>query len=132
MQWEGGVAMAVYFIRNSAGHIKIGYSDDPNKRKAGFQTGNSLPLKILACMPGNRDDEQALHERFAECRMSGEWFYPHERLLGFIDAVAHSEQQENASAVRAPTVQTLVTRARFALIRLSFWVVGLSQPRGND
>lgn len=67
---------AVYFIRSVAdtGPVKIGYSTEPHGRLATLQTSHHGELKIIAAIEGTREDEQALHERFATFRMRGEWF----------------------------------------------------------
>lgn len=80
----------VYFIRAGAsGAIKIGTTrSNPHARLRDLQTGNPDPLTLLAAMPGGADVERGLHERFADSRLTGEWFRPTDRLLGFIEGVA--------------------------------------------
>lgn len=75
----------VYFIQQgTTGPIKIGHSLDPASRLASLQTAHHERLRILFTEPGGRDDEAALHERFARCRISGEWFEPTEEVLSYI------------------------------------------------
>jgi hypothetical protein len=53
--------------------VKIGYTKgDPKKRLASLQTGQPMALSLLWAAPG--DYEHALHQRFAEHRVRGEWF----------------------------------------------------------
>lgn len=69
----------IYFILDEDRHlVKIGYtaSDTPEGRLRAFQTGNPARLAVLATMPGEMADEQALHRRFAPERVAGEWFRP--------------------------------------------------------
>lgn len=67
---------AVYFIGDQLGGdaIKIGWSRDPVKRLQQIQTGNPFPLKFLGCVAATRMIEPALHQLFASCHVSGEWF----------------------------------------------------------
>lgn len=52
--------------------VKIGYATNPKKRLASLQTGQPMQLTLLWSHPV--DHEAALHERFAEYRVRGEWF----------------------------------------------------------
>jgi Meiotically up-regulated gene 113 len=62
-----------YLIGAEGSHlVKIGYAVDPKKRLAMLQTGQPLTLSLLWSCHG--DHEQALHRRFAEHRVRGEWF----------------------------------------------------------
>ncbi len=64
----------IYFVRRGDGRIKIGFTaKDAQKRIAGLSTGAGS-LDLLATLEGGRDAERALHERFAEHRVEGEWF----------------------------------------------------------
>lgn len=76
--------MAIYFIQ-SGDYVKIGYSKNPEKRLKSLQTGNQAPLKLLLVLDGGTDKEAELHERFAELRSRGEWFYHSNDLAHFID-----------------------------------------------
>lgn len=78
----------VYFIANHEdGTVKIGYSDDPQRRLSDLQMGNHSRLEILATVPGGQDVEQMLHERFADSRIDGEWFDLSGNLREFIQRV---------------------------------------------
>ena len=77
----------IYFAQDSGDFsIKIGYTSkpEPDARLPGLQTGNPRRLVVLATMPGEMADEEALHERFASARLHGEWFRPVPELLQFI------------------------------------------------
>lgn len=80
-------AGVVYFVRHgSDGPIKIGKTrEDPGRRVGCLQTGNPVPLVLLAVVPGYSETEAQLHERFAEHRIAGEWFRAAPELLAFID-----------------------------------------------
>lgn len=57
---------------------------NPKKRLSGLQTSNVEPLKIVATIKGTVEKERQLHKRFAEYRLSGEWFYLSDELKSFI------------------------------------------------
>lgn len=76
----------VYFVQSGDdGAIKIGWSSDPDNRISDLQTGNPVVLRLLCCLIGGASIERALHERFANHRLQGEWFAPHEDILLFIE-----------------------------------------------
>jgi len=54
--------------------VKIGVSDDPEKRLSDLQTGSPVPLVLLWQVHGGQRLEAMLHERFATYRTHGEWF----------------------------------------------------------
>jgi hypothetical protein len=66
----------VYFIQSEeAASIKIGWTNvSPSRRLGACQTGCPTELELLAAMPGSRGLERALHRRFDEYRIRGEWF----------------------------------------------------------
>jgi hypothetical protein len=78
----------VYFARAAGGPIKIGLSRSPQLRIDHLATGSPEDLRLLAVVPGNRERERQLHERFAAHRVRGEWFAPEPELLDFIGALA--------------------------------------------
>lgn len=74
--------MSVYFIE-SGPYMKIGYSANPIQRN-GTVTRNGarpadLPFKaktdLFGWIPGDRKAERRMHERFANVRVAGEWFW---------------------------------------------------------
>lgn len=65
----------VYFIGNERRRlVKIGTSDAPGSRLITLQAGTVDELRLLALVPGDERYEAALHARFAEFRVGGEWF----------------------------------------------------------
>lgn len=79
----------VYFLRaGESGNIKIGKTYDLNARVASLQTGSPEPLRLLAfinCREVNPTDaEAAMHGKFQQYRLQGEWFRPADELLDFI------------------------------------------------
>ena len=75
----------IYFIRaKDSGNIKIGYSENPKKRKAGLQTAHYEELEFVGIMDGTLKDEAKLHEKFSRSNIRGEWFHPSPEILEFI------------------------------------------------
>lgn len=69
----------IYFLRvGMDGPIKIGTTNDLKGRIAGIQTNHHEELLIWRLFEGGIVQESALHTRFAEYRMRGEWFSFHE------------------------------------------------------
>ena len=69
--------MYVYAIRNKhTGRIKLGISENPERRLKELQTGNDCELELLAYREAaNRfKDEKAIHNRHQHLRVRGEWF----------------------------------------------------------
>lgn len=94
----------VYFIRAaSTRRIKIGISSNPWSRLATLQTGSSEMLELIATTHGTLEDEQALHERFKDCRSANEWFDESPELLRYVDAVV----RRGSAATRSTTVVKL-------------------------
>ena len=63
----------IYFVRREDRAIKIGWSSDVLRRLVELRRDNGNVV-LLACVPGIRADETALHLRFAGCHVGGEWF----------------------------------------------------------
>ena len=69
--------MYVYAIRNShTGRIKLGISENPERRLKELQIGNDCELELLAYREAaNRfKDEKAIHNKYQHLRVRGEWF----------------------------------------------------------
>jgi len=73
----------VYFVR-SGKLIKIGFTTDLEGRVSRLQTGSPYDLQLLGTIDGTRRDEQALHRRFANLNVRGEWFRGHASLMAYI------------------------------------------------
>lgn len=93
----------IYFIQQAKNLlIKIGYtsSDEPTGRLKSGQTWNPDGLEVLLTMPGTQDEEKALHRRFAEANVAGEWFKPTPELLRY--AISQSTRLRPPPAAVAP------------------------------
>lgn len=76
--------------------VKIGWSDNPERRLRDLQAGSPVPLQLLAVFDGGHVIEAELHCRFADRRMHGEWFDlgpdPVEAVRPFVTQVAEAER----------------------------------------
>jgi hypothetical protein len=76
----------IYFFQPIAGGpVKIGSSKDITRRHEQLEAYYGCPLTILGTMPGERDKEREIHERFAHLRLGRtEQFRPTNELMKFI------------------------------------------------
>jgi len=84
----------VYFVR-SGDFIKIGTAGKPAKRMAELRTSSPVKLTLLLTIPGGLSVEKALHQRFAELRVRGEWFRAEPALTDFINAERTNAKHKN-------------------------------------
>lgn len=76
--------VAVYLLQQGdAGPVKIGSTASLRQRLSALQTASPVPLRVLALLPGGQDEERALHARFTEHRLRGEWYEPAAEILDF-------------------------------------------------
>lgn len=79
----------VYFVAAKGGPVKIGSTTNIASRLVRLQTAVPKPLELLALIPGGALEEAALHERFKEHRLHGEWFRRTPELNALIRANRH-------------------------------------------
>lgn len=74
--WRGVRLTRLYLIRSEGRprYLKIGISDDPERRVRDLQTGSPALLTLLAHITGCKERERYLHRRFRHLRAHGEWF----------------------------------------------------------
>lgn len=65
--------MSIYVLR-SDNLVKIGFTDNLQKRVSAIISSVPVPVEFVGHMPGGREVELHLHSRFSEYRFSGEWF----------------------------------------------------------
>lgn len=79
----------VYFAQaGEGGPIKIGTSEQVERRIRSLQSSIPQPLRLLGTVLGGHARERELHRQFEALRIQGEWFRPEAPLLDFIGAVA--------------------------------------------
>ena len=89
--------MPIYIIRAGAdGLVKIGLTQDPDKRLRDLQSGSPAPLTILRLIEGGYETEAWLHRHFAARRQHGEWFTYSDEMLS-IDPRANGCPSEEIS-----------------------------------
>ena len=75
----------IYFIQQvKTGTIKIGYSDNINKRMQSLQSASPKKLILLGYIDGSKKLERLIHRFFHENQMEGEWFEPAPKVLNYI------------------------------------------------
>lgn len=77
--------MSVYMIQagGPTGPVKIGYGD-AQSRVTELQIGNHLELRIIRQFEGAGIEEVALHVRFADLHIRGEWHNFSRTMLGHV------------------------------------------------
>jgi hypothetical protein len=103
----------IYFAQpTDGGPIKIGCTEDVSRRLKQLESHYGCPLALLKVIPGDFEEEKAIHERFLHLRLGKtEQFQPASDLMAFLgrpllvdpnpDAVealepAFSEDRKNA------------------------------------
>lgn len=78
--------MTVYFAqtRIDTSSVKIGYTSDLEKRRRNLSVSSPGGVSILASIPGSRETEEYLHEKFGTDHIEGEWFRYSEEIRDFI------------------------------------------------
>lgn len=119
-----------YLIEDAeAGLVKIGHAANPWARMSELQAGNPRELRIVALLPpGGETEERAMHRRFYEDRVRGEWFRwsPDLRELAVRHAVPEVLLPEDFSPERAVL---LALRKHAHPVRASALKVAYPWPR---
>lgn len=90
----------IYFIQGiDGGPVKIGWTQDLDKRKRQLQVGSPVRLSIVAKIPGTKEDELKLHSRFGGINSHGEWFYPRKELIAFVDEVYPEHKMQKVQEI---------------------------------
>src|SRR5258705_9513139 len=93
----------VYFVtcERSWFPIKIGFAKSVPNRMRALLVGFPYEIKLLAVIRGDRALERELHARFAQWRLSGEWFDRTPALTDYIARLDSSEYLADIEALRA-------------------------------
>lgn len=75
----------LYAVRGGP-YVKIGYTNDLERRMGELQVGCPYELEVLLAIPGSAEDEKIAHRKFQTLRTRGEWFYAAKPLLDWIEA----------------------------------------------
>lgn len=91
----------IYFIKGAiSGRIKIGKSNDPERRLRALQTGSPEPLELLGTIPGGLKEERILQKKFKRFAMHGEWFKGEPDLVYAIKAILLAPIEELIQSVK--------------------------------
>ena len=79
----------LYFIQADIqnGPIKIGYTENIERRVSMLKSQSAVPLRILKVIEGGHRDEVKIHKMFNDARLHHEWFNPVPELIDFIDNI---------------------------------------------
>lgn len=124
--------MAVYLIRaGEHGPVKIGYSDEPEVRLGQLQISHWETLRIIRQFEGGPAEETALHDRFQELHIRGEWHHFSRAMLGDVGLVEITGEPDAPVAAVAfkPIEHETITDPQFlgARIREMRKAKGLTQ-----
>lgn len=118
---ESSVNYFIYFFKNQVGRIKIGYTDNLERRQKQLENMTG-PLTLLNASltyeteQEAKEAESALHRKFAHVRQHGEFFDPDPELLTYISALGKPEQLPECDGVavkrRAVSVQVLTINGK--------------------
>jgi hypothetical protein len=93
--------MYVYFIQDpQSKHVKIGKARNVRKRLEALKCAHSSTLVLLGATADYT--EQLLHQRFASCRIRGEWFNLSPELKVFISELfPHAQVCSRGDLIKA-------------------------------
>lgn len=80
----------IYFAQCAPGPIRVGSTDNTDKRMRSIQGHCPYAVTLLASMPGTLMQEMWLHVELRAHKMRGEWFSPDARVLAMADEVART------------------------------------------
>jgi hypothetical protein len=76
----------IYFVLNTkTNSVKIGTTENLNKRLPQLQTSSDDLLVVILTLQGDCELEKRLHLRFSEFRLKGEWFSFSEEVKRFVN-----------------------------------------------
>jgi len=103
-----------YLIEAKSGEIKIGRSTMPHERVKEIAMRSPCEVRLIAFWPSRFDEENDLHQRFAQYRVYREWFTPVFELAEFVEQMrghgvseitpwgsSYSENAETRKLIRA-------------------------------
>lgn len=83
MEIRPGISEVVYFMY-SGGRVKIGTTNDIDQRRSSFERSGPFSPATVLVMRGSIKEERALHKKFRESRLHGEWFAWSEQIQHFL------------------------------------------------
>lgn len=77
----------IYAISDGSGAVKIGWSQNPEKRLNNIQAHNPRKCDLIGVLPGKKADERRAHKQLSHHRISREWFALEGDVRAFVDAM---------------------------------------------
>jgi hypothetical protein len=82
----------VYFIgSDEMNYVKIGTTNDIDKRLSGIQTSVPFDLKVILVIDGGPKEEKKAHTAFEQQRKRGEWFVLDGKLKAYLEYMHDKE-----------------------------------------
>lgn len=118
----------IYFITegNSINYVKIGYTNNLNRRLRELQIGNPRKLKPYFVIKGNYQLEQEVHKEFKDYRSIGEWFHFSAFILDYINKI-----REESEEILNMYNNQLTEKARLAITKLELEKVFIKLDNTN-
>lgn len=69
------------YIMQAGDALKVGLTNAPERRLSQIQISHHARVILLHLFEGGREEEMALHQKYAADRIGGEWFRPVPELL---------------------------------------------------
>lgn len=111
--------MPIYCVQaGTGGPVKIGVASDVRRRVTNLQSANHARLVLLAAFAGGREEECALHKRFATLRVRGEWFAA--EIQHLIDEIRLERLQIDVTK-RKTTKPRIDRGERMAIAAKAYW-----------
>lgn len=80
--------MIYFIVAPDAQRCKIGFSADPRSRFCKIKVDSPVLVELRAVCAGSPADEKALHQRFRDARIAGEWYSLTPELNSHIDGIS--------------------------------------------
>ncbi len=96
----------IYCIQILDGHInpiKVGITNNVNKRIKNMLTSTPYEIKLLASWVGGVQEERETHKLFVQHKIAREWFHPHPEIIEYVS-------RKNNPSARAELVTHLTRR----------------------
>lgn len=77
----------IYFIKSENGLLKIGITNNIERRFDAFIKFSPCKLILLKTIHGSLFEEKHLHQQFSHLRQHGEWFKLTDELLNYINSL---------------------------------------------
>lgn len=85
--WSSPSSIGAVYLARADDRIKIGFTTRAvHSRLRALSTTIGREIHLLATYPGTRELEAALHRKFDDLRIRGEWFQDHDRIHRWIES----------------------------------------------